>query len=42
MHPPTNKWRQRQTNHRYHAEIATDITTWIAERKDTPQDNTKN
>ena len=37
MHPTTNNWRQRRTEHRFHAET----TTRISERKDTQQDNTK-
>jgi hypothetical protein len=33
--PPTNNSRQRRTEHRFYAEIATDITTRNPERKDT-------
>ena len=41
MSPPTRNWRQRRTEHRFNAEIVTDITTWNSEGKDTQQDNTK-
>jgi len=27
MSPPTNNWRWRRTEHRFYAEIVTDITT---------------
>ena len=33
MRPPTNHWRYRRTEHRFNAEIATDITTRNSERK---------
>ena len=33
--PPTIKRRQRRTEHRFHAEIVTDIPPWNSERKDT-------
>ena len=35
MRPPTNNWRLRRTEHRFYAEIITDITTLNLERKDT-------
>ena len=35
MHPPTNNWRERQSKHRFYAEIVMDITTWNPYRKDT-------
>ena len=38
---PINNWRQIRTEHRYHAQIATDSTTQNPERKDTQQGNTK-
>jgi hypothetical protein len=33
MSPHTNNWRQRRTEHGFHAEIVTDITAWNVERK---------
>ena len=33
--PPTNNWRQRRKEHRFYAEIVTDIKTQNPERKDT-------
>jgi hypothetical protein len=35
MSLPTNNRRQRQTEHRTHAEIVTDITTRNSQRQDT-------
>ena len=35
MNPPTNNWKQTGTEHRFYAEIVTDITTRNSERKDT-------
>ena len=35
MCPLTNSRRQRRTEHRFDAEIVTDITTQNSERKDT-------
>ena len=35
MSPPKNNWGQRRTEHRFSAEIVTDITTRNSERKDT-------
>ena len=32
---PTNNWRQSRTEHRFHVEIVTDITTWNLERQST-------
>jgi hypothetical protein len=35
MHPPTHNWEKIRTEHRFYAEIVTDITTRNSERKDT-------
>ena len=35
MIPPTNNWRQRQIEHRFYAEIKTNITTRNTESEDT-------
>ena len=40
--PPISNGRQKRTEHRSLAEIATDITTRNLERRDTQQHNTKN
>jgi hypothetical protein len=40
--PPISNGRQKRTEHRFLAEIVTDITTRNPERKDTQQHNTKN
>ena len=34
-HDPPKKTEAKTIEHRFHAEIATDITTWNSERKDT-------
>jgi hypothetical protein len=36
MRPPINNWRQRRTDHRFYADIETDITAQNSEHKDTP------
>jgi len=35
MSPPTDKWRKRRTEHRFYAEIVTNIPTRNSEHKDT-------
>lgn len=35
MSPPTNNWKPKRTEHRFFAELVTEITTWNSERKDT-------
>jgi len=35
MSPFTNNWRQKRVEHRFYAEIVTDMTTQNSERKDT-------
>jgi hypothetical protein len=35
MSTPTNNWRLRRTEHRFYAEIVTDIATRNSERKNT-------
>ena len=37
MLPPANNWRQRRTEHRFYAEIVTDITTRNSEQLVCPQ-----
>jgi hypothetical protein len=40
MVTPSKNWRQRRTEHRIYAEIATDTTPQNSERKDTQQEHT--
>jgi hypothetical protein len=42
MSPHTNNWMQKRTEHRFYAEIVTDITPASSERKYAQYDNTTN
>ena len=41
MPPLANNWRERRTEHRFHATFVANITTRNSERKDKLQYNTK-